>query len=197
MRVPELSYDELAPEQKDIFDEIVAGPRGRVNGPFLVWLHRHELLRRGQALGLYCRFNSGLAPRLSELTILIVSSHWGAANEWHDHSGNAVKLGVDADALEALRVGSPAEFKQEDERALYAFVSELLKTHKFSDQTYKRAVEIFGQDLVIDLVGIVGYYCLIAMTLNVFEVPLPEGVPDPLAKKDVSPVPASRIATPR
>lgn len=183
MRVPELPYDELSPEQKSIFDEIVAGPRRRVNGPFLVWLHRHELLRRGQALGLYCRFNSGLAPRLSELTILIVSAHWGAANEWHDHSGNAVKLGVDADALEALRVGLPAEFKQEDERALYAFVGELLKTHKVSDQTYKQAVAVFGQDLVIDLVGIVGYYCLIAMTLNVFEVPLPEGVPDPLAKK--------------
>src|ERR1700754_3104730 len=75
MRVPELSYDQLSPEQKDIFDEITAGPRGRVNGPFLVWLHRHELLRRGQALGLYCRFNSGLEPRLSELTILVVSSY--------------------------------------------------------------------------------------------------------------------------
>jgi 4-carboxymuconolactone decarboxylase len=183
MRVPELSYGELSPDQKEIFDEIVAGPRGRVNGPFLVWLHRHELLRRGQALGLYCRFNSGLAPRLSELTILIVSINWGAATEWHDHSVNAIKLGVDAEALEALRVGGTPHFKQEDERTLYAFVSELLKTHKVSDQTYKRAVEVFGQDLVIDLVGIVGYYCLIAMTLNVFEVPLPEGAPDPFAKK--------------
>jgi 4-carboxymuconolactone decarboxylase len=183
MRVPELSYDQLSPEQKDIFDEITAGPRGRVHGPFLVWLHRHELLRRGQALGLYCRFNSGLEPRLSELTILVVSSYWQAETEWHDHSVNAIKLGVDADALEAMRVGKQPAFKKPDEQALYEFVSEMLKTHRVSDATYQRAVDIFGQDLVIDLVGIVGYYCLIAMTLNVFEVPLPAGAKNPFAQK--------------
>lgn len=183
MRVPELTYDQLSPEQKDIFDEITAGPRGRVNGPFLVWLHRHELLRRGQALGLYCRFNSGLEPRLSELTILVVSSHWQAETEWHDHSVNAIKLGVDADALESLRVGMPAIFKKPDEQALYEFVSELLKTHRVSDRNYERAIEIFGRDLVIDLVGIVGYYCLIAMTLNVFEVPLPANASNPFVQK--------------
>lgn len=180
MRLPKLTYDELTLEQKKAWDEVVAGPRKKMHGPFFAWLHSHELLSRGQALGLYARFQSGLPQRLSELCILITSAHWKAAGEWVDHAPIARELGVDADALEALRTGKPAKFKKDDEAAVYALAAELLKTHEVSDATYKRANDVLGQKGVLDIVAVLGYYGLIAMTLKAFKMQ-PEGVADPFA----------------
>jgi len=180
MRLPKLSYEQLTPEQKKVWDEVVAGPRKKMHGPFFAWLHSAELLSRGQALGLYARFQSGLPQRLSELCILITSAHWKASGEWVDHSPIARDLGVDADALEALRTGKPAKFKKDDEAAVYALGTELLRTHEVSDATYKRAEDVLGQKGVLDVVAVLGYYGLIAMTLKAFKMQ-PEGVADPFA----------------
>ncbi len=180
MRVPTLSYEQLSPEQKVVWDDIVAGPRGKMHGPFFAWLHSPELLSRGQALGLYARYQSSLPPRLSELCILVTSSHWKASGEWVDHCHIAISQGVDADALEALRKGQPAKFKPDDEQVVYAISQELFKTQKVSDATYKRAIEVLGQRGVLDVIAVLGYYGLIAMTLKTFMFP-PEGVPDPFA----------------
>ena len=86
MRLPKLSYEQLSPEQRAVWDEVVAGPRRKMHGPFFIWLHSPELLSRGEKLGLYARFQSSLPPRLSELCILITASHWKAAGEWIDHA---------------------------------------------------------------------------------------------------------------
>lgn len=181
MRVARLGYDDLDPEQKAVWDEIVAGPRGKVYGPHTVWLHRAKLLSVGQAVGLYCRFNSGLPQRLSELAILVMSAFWQVGNEWHDHAPNAARLGVDPAALETLRIGGRPRFGQPDEQALYEFADELNRTHEVSDATYRAAEAVLGKDLVIDLVGVLGYYAWISMTIKAFRVPLPDGVANPLA----------------
>lgn len=180
MRLPKLTYDELTPEQKKVWDEVVAGPRKRMHGPFFAWLHSPELLSSGQTLGLYARFQSGLPQRLSELCILITSAHWKASGEWVDHVPIARDLGVDADALEALRTGKPVKFKQDDEGTVYALARELLNTHEVSDATYKRAEDVLGQKGVLDIIAVLGYYGLIAMTLKAFKMQ-PESVADPFA----------------
>lgn len=180
MRVPKLSYEDLSPEQTAVWDEIVAGPRGKVHGPFFVWLHSPELLSRGQALGLYARYQSGLPQRLSELCILITAAHWRAASEWIDHAHIATGLGVDAAALEALRTGKPATFKAPDEVAVYELAQELLHTRAVSDDSYKRAIDVLGQPGVLNVIAVLGYYGLIAMTLKTF-MPQPVGTPDPFA----------------
>ena len=180
MRLPKLSYEQLSPEQKVVWEEVVAGPRKKMHGPFFAWLHSAELLSRGQQLGLYARFQSSLPQRLSELCILIMSAHWKASGEWIDHSPIATGLGIDAIALEALRTGKPATFGREDENATYAFAQELLHTHEVSDATYKRAKEILGERGVLDIVAVLGYYSFIAMTLKAFAM-TPEGVADPFA----------------
>ena len=135
MRLAELSYEQLSPEQKVVWDEVVAGPRKKMHGPFFIWLHSPELLSRGEKLGLYARFQSSLPQRLSELCILIMASHWTASGEWIDHEPIARGLGVDAEALENLRKGLPASFKQADEAATYQFARELLTTHEVSDDS--------------------------------------------------------------
>jgi 4-carboxymuconolactone decarboxylase len=180
MRLPKLSYEQLSPEQKTVWDEVVAGPRKKMHGPFFAWLHSAELLSRGQNLGLYARFHSSLPKRLSELCILMMAVHWKAAGEWIDHAPIARELGIDADALEALRKGLPAKFSQPDEAAAYEFAQELLHTRDVSDDGYRRATEALGERGVLDIVAVLGYYSFIAMTMKAFAM-LPEGVADPFA----------------
>ena len=183
MRLPKLTYDQLSAEQKTVWDEIVAGPRGKVHGPFFAWLHSPELLSRGQALGLYARFQSSLPQRLSELCILLTAAHWKAAGEWIDHAPIARDLGIDAVALEALRRGEPARFKLEDEMAVYDMARELLATHELSDASYERATRVLGPRGVLDVIAVLGYYGLIAMTLKAFKMGPEAGTADPFADR--------------
>ena len=180
MRLPKLTYDQLSPEQKLAWDEVVAGPRKKMHGPFFIWLHSPELLSRGQNLGLYARFQSSLPPRLSELCILIMAAHWRAAGEWIDHEPIARSHGIDADALEALRTGKPAMFQRHDEATLYELAQELLETREVSDATYARAKGVLGERGLLDVIAVLGYYGLIAMSMKTFRQ-VPEGAADPFA----------------
>jgi len=182
MRLEKLSYEKLSPEQKTIWDEVVAGPRKKMHGPFFLWLHSPELLSRGEKLGLYARFHSSLPPRLSELCILIMASHWRCAGEWIDHEPIAISQGVDAAALDALRRGKPATFGREDEIAAYELAQELLATREVSDATYAKAKSALGERGVLDIIAVLGYYSLIAMSMKTF-AQKPEGVADPFADR--------------
>jgi 4-carboxymuconolactone decarboxylase len=181
MRLAKLGYDELTPEQKAAWDEVVAGPRGKMHGPFFIWLHSPELLSRGERLGLYARFQSSLPQRLSELCILITASHWKASGEWIDHEPIARKLGADANALEALRTGKPAKFKQDDEVAVYDLAQELRQTRALSDATYQRAIDVLGSRGVLDTIAVLGYYGLIAMSMKAFKMVPESQTVDPFA----------------
>jgi 4-carboxymuconolactone decarboxylase len=181
MRLATLSYDQLSPEQKVAWDEVVAGPRKKMHGPFFIWLHNPELLSRGQKLGLYARFQSSLPQRLSELCILIIAAHWKAAGEWVDHAPIARDLGVDTDALEALRQGLPAEFKKADEAATYELAQELLNTRNVSDATYARVKAVLGERGILDVVAVLGYYSLIAMSMKTFAL-RPDSGSNPFAQ---------------
>jgi 4-carboxymuconolactone decarboxylase len=180
-RVPDLDPEKLSPEQRKVYDAIVAGPRGGVVGPLRVWLQSPELADRAQALGAFCRFGTSLPPRLSELAILVTAAHWQAAFEWHAHAPIGLKAGLDASTIEAIRVGKQPNLTKSDEAAVYAFAKELLDTRKVSDVTHKRAVAELGLTAVVELVGVLGYYGLVSMTINAFEVPLPDGAPQPFA----------------
>lgn len=178
MRLAKLSYDQLNEAQKVAWDEVVAGPRKKMHGPFFIWLHSPELLSRGQNLGLYSRFQSSLPPRLSELCILIMAAHWRCGGEWFDHEPIARSHGVDAAALEALRKGEAAQFKQADETVVYELAQELLATREVSDATYNRAKAVLGERGILDTIAVLGYYSLIAMSMKTF-AQKPEGVPNP------------------
>ena len=181
MRIPDWKPEDLTPAQRKVHDAIVAGPRGRVVGPLRVWLLSPELAERAQELGAFCRFQTSLPPRLSELAILVTGAFWGAGFEWHAHAPLAIKAGIPAHAVEAIRRGKPPELAGEDEQAVYEFSRELWTRHRVSDATYRRIADLLGNETVIELVGILGYYGLISMTINAFEVPLPEGADQPFA----------------
>jgi 4-carboxymuconolactone decarboxylase len=180
-RISELSPDKLTPEQRAVHDAIVAGPRGKVAGPLRVWLHSPKLAARAQELGAFCRYDTSLPKRLSELAILVTGAFWQAGYEWSVHAPEAIKAGLDAAAVDAIRTGGKPKFTRTDEAAVYDFARELLQTRGVSDATYARAVAELGDAGVVDLVGILGYYGLISMTIRAFAVPLPAGEADPFA----------------
>ncbi len=178
-RMPEFDVARFSPEQRKVHDAIVAGPRGRVEGPLKVWLQNPRFAERALELGTFCRFNSSLPPRLSELAILLTGAHWKAGFEWAAHAPFALKAGLDPEAVEAIRLGRKPAFARADEAVTYAFVSELLRNRRVTDPTYRLALAELGQTGLIDLVGILGYYAMISMTIVAFEVPLPAGTADP------------------
>lgn len=180
-RHPELDEGRLSPEQQRVFDAIRSGPRGVVQGPLRVWLQSAELADKAQALGAFCRYGTSLPPRLSELAILVMGAHWQAGFEWAAHAPIALKAGVEPAAVEAIRKGEIPSFADAEARVIHAFTSELLNRRRVGDATYAEAVQLFGTRTVVDLVGILGYYTLISMTIAVFDVPLPEGWADPFA----------------
>lgn len=180
-RLPDLDETKLTDAQRRVHDAIVAGPRGRVEGPLKVWLLSPGLAERAQGLGAFCRYGTSLPPRLSELAIIVTGAHWRAGFEWHVHAPLAREAGLGAAVVEAIRLGRTPDLVRADEAAVYAFARELLDTRQVQDATYRRTVEALGLEAVVELVGILGYYALISMTIKAFDVPLPAGAPDPFA----------------
>ena len=167
--------------QRAIYDNILSGPRGVVQGPLRVWLQSPELAEPAEKLGAFCRYGSRLPPRLSELAIIAVGAHWRAGYEWQAHAPLAERAGVSSDAIEAIRRRADVRLEQADEQAVYEFSRELLETRGVSDAAYARLVAAVGLEAAVDLVGILGYYTLICMTINAFGVPVPAGVAEPFA----------------
>ena len=156
---------------------IRSGPRGTSitpRGPFAVWMHAPEFGQLAQALGGHCRYKTALAPRLSEFAILCTARLWRAQYEWFAHAPIAEKSGVKPKTIKDLRAGRKPASAPKDERALYDFIQELYKTKRVSDRTYKRVHGFLGDAAMVELTGILGYYVLISMTLNVFGMLPPE-----------------------
>jgi 4-carboxymuconolactone decarboxylase len=187
-RLPAILMENLTPEQQAIVDAINNGPRGRfINaGPFAVFLHAPTYGMLAQQLGGHLRFNTGVPPRLSEFAVLCTGRYWKAQFEWHAHAKIAAKQGVKEATIRDLYAGRAPKSAPRDEMAIYAFVKELYATRRVTDATYARVQKLLGDTGVVELVGILGYYVLISMTLNVFRMPLPEGTPLPFRE------PASR-----
>jgi 4-carboxymuconolactone decarboxylase len=180
-RLAPLDLQKLTPEQKKVADAIIAGPRGGLRGPFEPWLRSPVLADRAQKLGEYCRFHNSLPNDLSELAICLIGRHFKAQFEFYAHAALARKAGLSAEIIEAIRTRRTPPFAREEERIVYDFVTEYLATNRVARPNYERALKTFGEQGVVDLVGVCGYYMLVSMTLNVFEMPLPPGEPEPLA----------------
>lgn len=175
-RLPNLSYDQMSAEQKRIHDEICAGPRGAVVGPLRAWLHSPALADPAQKLGAYARYQSALPPRLSELAILVTGWVWRADFEWFSHVGPAREAGISDAVIEAVRTGAQPDFDDEPSEMVYVVSRELHETRRLTETTYVRAEAALGRQALVDLVGILGYYTLISMTLNAFDVQAPDGI---------------------
>jgi len=170
-----LPPEALDADQRRVADRIAGGRRGPLKGgPLLAWLHSAELADRAQALGSYCRYESSLAPRLSELAILVTARSWSAGYEWKAHAPEALKAGVAATVVESIRLNQQPVFDKDDERAVYAFSAELIEQRQVSDATWEEAVRCIGVRGAVDLIAVLGYYGLISMTIKAGKIGVPE-----------------------
>ena len=184
-RLAQLKEEDLNTAQQALLESLRAGPRGKsltLRGPFAAWMHAPEFGQLAQALGAHARYKTALEPRLSEFAILCTARFWKAQYEWFAHGPMALKAGVKAKVIEDLRKGRAPASAPKDERAIYAFVQELYKTRRVSNQAYKRVRAFLNDAAMVELVGILGYYTLISMTLNVFHMLPPEDEKLPFAE---------------
>ena len=181
-RLPELTPETMTPEQKSICDDIASSPRGGVRGPFKVLIHSPDLCDRVQKLGAFVRYDCSVPQKLREMAILITARHLDADYEWSAHEPHARTAGLAGEVIEAIRDRQRPRFNEAAEEIVYDFTTELHKTNRVIDATYARAAAELGDQGVVDLVGLLGHYSLIAMTLNAFEVPIPDGQPPPFGK---------------
>jgi 4-carboxymuconolactone decarboxylase len=180
-RLAKLDENNLTADQRALADSIKSGPRGqfKMSGPFAIFLHAPTFGELAQKLGGHLRFKTGVSPRLSEFAIMCTAQHWKAQYEWAMHEPMAEKAGVKPQTIRDIQAGRAPKSAPRDEMAIYAFVKELYARKRVSTGVYNRVKKLLGDAGVVELVGILGYYAMVSMTLNTFKAPLPQGMKAP------------------
>ena len=173
-RLPPIPSSQLTPAQREAVEAFKTARGTEISGPFYPLLRSPELMTRTRAMGDYLRFKSALPPRLSEFVILLTAREWMQQYEWNAHYPIAVKAGVKRETLDAIAEGRRPSGMTSEETILYDFCQELHHEKSISDATYDRALKAFGEQGVVDVIGISGYYTLLAMTLNTARTPAGE-----------------------
>jgi 4-carboxymuconolactone decarboxylase len=174
-RFPALPPEQWTEEQKKVAATIAAGPRGELRGPFLALLRSPGLAQTVQQVGEYLRFKSPLNRRIAEMATLMAARHWTQQYEWQSHYKHAMKAGLSPAIAQAIAEGRRPQGMAADEEALHDLLTEVLHNHGASDATYERARGVFGEQGVIELIAVAGYYAMLAMILNVGRKALPAG----------------------
>ena len=180
-RMPQLLRDDMTPEQQRVHDDIAGGPRGGVRGPFHALLYSPPLADAAQKLGQYVRYDCSIPQKLRELAILVTAYHWKAQYEWFAHETHAREAGISDSVIEAIRQGESPTFIDEAEEEIYNFCSELYENKRISDASFAKVEARHGKVGAVELGGLLGHYNLIAITLNIAEIPVPSGT-KPLAE---------------
>ena len=178
-RYRDITAAEMNPAQKRVHDQIIAGRRGRFGGPFQLLIRAPEICEHAAKLGEHLRWGTSLSDRLSELAIITTARFWRAQYEWYAHAPLAEEAGVPAAAIEAIRTGGAPVFAAKDEALVYRICNEIFRTQRLSDESFNAAVTALGEQGLVEVIGIIGYYTLIGNTLNVFQVGLPAGETPP------------------
>jgi 4-carboxymuconolactone decarboxylase len=174
-RMAAIPLDQMSPAQRSVADTILTGPRKSIGGPFNAWLRSPELADRLQKVGEYVRFNSSLDKRVNEMAILMTAQAWGSQYEWYAHAPLALKAGLDSAIVAAIGAGRKPDNMKDDEAIAWEFSTQLRRDHGVDDVIYAKALEKFGEQGIMDLVAVNGYYDVVSMTLNVARVVPPPG----------------------
>jgi 4-carboxymuconolactone decarboxylase len=187
----------MTPEQKMMINHLLAGERGGVRGPFNVLLRSPEVGDFAQQFGGAMRFRTGIPKDVSETIIIMTGRYWMAQYEWNSHKAAALQNGVKPEIVDAIASGKRPTGLPPDLEIAYNFIDELLTTHQVSDATFKAAKDRYGENGMVDIMGLSGWYCLVSMTLNLDRYPLGPGVqPELKPLENPLPVVGQGFATP-
>lgn len=184
-------------EQRLVYNQIISGPRRTLVGPLRAALHNPVLADRWQKFGQVLRFETSLPTDLNELAILVTARHWNSQLEWAIHAADADRAGLDSQIIEAISHCKLPDFNGNDTaREIYEFARQLLLAGDVETVDYNAIVARWGEVGAVELTAVIGYYSLVAMTLNVHRVPLPEGFSSELPCKlgELSKMPSAKKA---
>jgi 4-carboxymuconolactone decarboxylase len=181
MRLKLLSPGEMSEDQKQTYDESIAGKRGAPPPPMMAWLNSPEMARHATRLGGFLRFDTVFPAKLSEIAILVTARHWTAHYEWYAHKRLALKGGMDPEIIDAIRDRRTPRFDDPKGQMIYDVARSLHEGHGVAKPLYDDAVKLLGERGLVEIIGLCGYYTLVSMTLNTFEFDLPEGQVSELA----------------
>jgi 4-carboxymuconolactone decarboxylase len=179
-RLRPLPEEEWTDAQRQAAQDIVNGPRGALYGPFVPLLRSPELMEYAQRMGEYLRYRSAIGTRLSELAILVTAREWDQQVEWAIHAPIARQVGITDDVIGAIARRERPRAMLVDEEVVYDFCLELQRGKRVSDRVYADAVALFGEQGAVDLMGLNGYYTLLAMVMNAAQTEVPASSAEPL-----------------
>jgi 4-carboxymuconolactone decarboxylase len=179
-RIPLVTEHSMNDAQRRVYEAMMSGPRGSPPvGPLAAAMHRPDLAEKWSDLGLVLRFNSSFEPRLREFVILLTGRFWDCQFEWFSHEVEARKAGLSEQTIETLRHGG-GTFAAADEQAIHDYAVELLRRHRVGEAKYRRILDAYGTTGIVELTALIGYYAMVALTLNAHEIGVPDGVAPPL-----------------
>jgi 4-carboxymuconolactone decarboxylase len=175
-RFKPMTWDQMDEQQRKMTMDILTGPRRGLGGPFNVLVRSPEMGDLAMKFGEYSRFRPTVPAKLRELAIIVTARHWTSHFEWNAHRNAAAQAGLSADIITAIANRKRPTGMQPDEEAVYNFTTELLENKQVSDATFKSVKDKFGEKGIVDIIGIMGWYQMVSMVLNVDRYPLPAGV---------------------
>jgi 4-carboxymuconolactone decarboxylase len=181
MRLKLLSPGEMSADQKQTYDESIAGKRGAPPAPMMAWLNSPEMARHATRLGAVLRFDTIFPAKLSEIAILVTARHFTSHYEWFAHKRLALKGGMDAKIIEDIRDRRTPHFDDPRARMIYDVAKSLHEARGLSQKLYEEAVNVLTLRGLVEIIGLCGYYTMVSMTLNTFEFGLPDGETSELA----------------
>lgn len=179
-RLPPIPPEQWSPEQRQHAEEIINGPRGGLISPFVPLLRSPELMTHAGRMGEYLRYRSAIGLRLSELAILVTARQWTQQVEWAIHAPIAQREGIAPETIEAIAQGRQPSGLPADELLVHDFCIELHRNRSVSDPTWAAAISRFGEQGVMDLIAINGYYSMLSMVMNAARTPVPASTAAPL-----------------
>ncbi len=183
-RFAPLTLEQLTPEQETMVQDLLAGTRTSLSGPFNALLRSPEMGNHAQKLGEYVRFKTSVPRRLNEMAILMTARFWSSQYEWYAHKSLALEARLDPAVIDGIHAGRRPASMQPDEAVVYDFCTELREGRRVSDPTFAAAVNLLGEKGVIDLIANMAYYDLVSMVLNVDRYPLPAGAALPFPEPE-------------
>jgi len=181
-RMPPIPADKMTEAQKKAAEAFAEGRGYQIRGPFVPLIRSPEVMLRAKAMSDYLRFKSVLEPRINEMAIIITAREWTQQYVWQAHYPAALKAGLRRETADAIADGRRPAGMAEDEEIAYDTATEILRLKRVSDATYARAVARFGEQGVIDLLGVIGYYNFLAIVMNTTRTAFPAGMAEPLRR---------------
>jgi len=179
-RFPKVTMEQLNPEQQAVAAEVLKQSSAGLGGPYGMLIKSPELLKRYLLMTEYLRQKTSLPHRLNEIAILLEARLWDAQYEWWAHEPLARKAGVPDAIIEDIRAGKRPATMQSDEAVVYDVVTEILNKRQLSDDTFARAKQILGEQEVVDLVAVTGFYVMVSAVVIAGRIEIPNGSAPPM-----------------